>query len=592
MPTWWFLPLACIGGSIIWRRTGGRETRHRLYFYTGLGLFIGFGWIALPLAPLFAQSYRAFGFPYLTVFALDDVTLKTLIVVALIALVLFGERRPLSSIGIVRPHLWDFALGFAFFAIGEVAMVLFALALPHSYAASAVSSRALFLRLPLSMMLLMALGNGIFEEIAARGFAVERLSEVMHNTFSGASIALAINVAAHLPFWGWRATLIKVPALAAFLVLYLWRRSVIPCAIGHILNDAFPALLVAMTPMALKVLTPYLPVTQQGAAYYTKGNFDRAIQLFNSALARNPRDAYALQQRGLAYLNKKDYPMAFADLTAAVKLDPNDAEPYRHRAFAYMSRGEYDHAIADLAQAIRLEPNDPGAYEMRARIDLSQKDFTSAVSDYGRAIRADPTNADLYRRRGDAERLNRDYEDAILDYRRVLTFKPKDPDAWRDLASTYTANSEYDSALAALARALAIYPSTDTYHQRASVYRIQKRYDLALADWNRALAQQQDDPVAYNSMAWMLATSADPKMRDAKNALALAIKACELTGWKDGQSLDTLAAAYAAAGDFNHALEFQNKAIELMKPDDPVTNGARARLQLYEHRHPYIEASK
>ncbi len=63
--------------------------------------------------------------------------------------------------------------------------------------------------------------------------------------------------------------------------------------------------------------------------------------------------------------------------------------------------------------------------------------------------------------------------------------------------------------------------------------------------------------------------------------------ACKLTDWKNGSYLDTLAAAYAAAGDFDSAVKWQSKAMELVT----VKNKAefQSRLALYETHKPYRE---
>ena len=42
--------------------------------------------------------------------------------------------------------------------------------------------------------------------------------------------------------------------------------------------------------------------------------------------------------------------------------------------------------------------------------------------------------------------------------------------------------------------------------------------------------------------------------------VALATKAWELSGWKDASHLETLAAAYAATGDFDSAVKWQTAA--------------------------------
>src|ERR1700693_2853335 len=79
-----------------------RESSRALYFYTGLGLLLGFGSLLMPVGAVLSSLYGEL--PWLTIIGLDDVTLKVVIVVGLLALVLYGERRPLGSIGLKPPH--------------------------------------------------------------------------------------------------------------------------------------------------------------------------------------------------------------------------------------------------------------------------------------------------------------------------------------------------------------------------------------------------------------------------------------------------------------------------------------------------------
>jgi tetratricopeptide (TPR) repeat protein len=67
-----------------------------------------------------------------------------------------------------------------------------------------------------------------------------------------------------------------------------------------------------------------------------------------------------------------------------------------------------------------------------------------------------------------------------------------------------------------------------------------------------------------NRMAWTLATWPADESRDGKAAIALATRACELTEYKRPLMVDTLAAAYAETGDFQSAVKWSEKALQLV----------------------------
>ena len=61
-----------------------------------------------------------------------------------------------------------------------------------------------------------------------------------------------------------------------------------------------------------------------------------------------------------------------------------------------------------------------------------------------------------------------------------------------------------------------------------------------------------------------------------------------MTDWKYASYLDTLAAAYAEAGDFDAAVKWQEKALELLsKADEGFRKGMDSRLELYRVKQPY-----
>ena len=53
------------------------------------------------------------------------------------------------------------------------------------------------------------------------------------------------------------------------------------------------------------------------------------------------------------------------------------------------------------------------------------------------------------------------------------------------------------------------------------------------------------------------------RVRNGEKAVVLALKACELSEWKNPRYLDTLAASYARVGDFGNATKWQEKALQI-----------------------------
>lgn len=73
--------------------------------------------------------------------------------------------------------------------------------------------------------------------------------------------------------------------------------------------------------------------------------------------------------------------------------------------------------------------------------------------------------------------------------------------------------------------------------------------------------------------------------------MTLATKACELSEWKEGSYLDTLAAAFAESGDWENAVKHQQQAIELAT-DEEKKQGQQVRLEFYKTQKPYREGAK
>ena len=90
---------------------------------------------------------------------------------------------------------------------------------------------------------------------------------------------------------------------------------------------------------------------------------------------------------------------------------------------------------------------------------------------------------------------------------------------------------------------------------------------------------------AINNIAWILATSSDPELRDGDQALRHAEHAASASGHRDFGVLDTLAAAHAESGDFENAVRWQSEAIRLAP--ESYKADLRSRLNFYQNSQPF-----
>ena len=147
----------------------------------------------------------------------------------------------------------------------------------------------------------------------------------------------------------------------------------------------------------------------------------------------------------------------------------------------------------------------------------------------------------------------------------------------------------FDEAIGHFRPALQISPDDAKAHAGlGAALGAQGDVSAAIGHYTRAL-ELKPDPTALNNLAWIRATHRNAAFRDGDQAVALAERCCQLTGYRTANAVGTLAAAYAEAGRFDDAIKWQTKAIELAPA--PRKAGFRALLEFYRAGKPYRDGS-
>jgi tetratricopeptide (TPR) repeat protein len=148
----------------------------------------------------------------------------------------------------------------------------------------------------------------------------------------------------------------------------------------------------------------------RGAAYYNKGNYDKAIADFSQAIRLKPNFPDAFFNRGSADAKKGNKSKAKADYAQALRLRPDLAEVYHKRGSRH---GVSRRAIAYYDKAITLDSNFAQAYYYRGNVYSRNDDYDKAIADYSQAIKL---GLEIYTRRGDAYLEKGDLDKAIADF--------------------------------------------------------------------------------------------------------------------------------------------------------------------------------
>ncbi len=216
---------------------------------------------------------------------------------------------------------------------------------------------------------------------------------------------------------------------------------------------------------------------QEGTRLLANGQQDKAVERFQEAARRAPRDERPREELGLLYLRQQKPDEAMREFQAALQLAPGSLRAQLGLAQAYGAKGDTARAQLLMQEALGKTAQTAEGQATLADVCYQMKLYAPAVLHYQEALRRDPKLAEahnnlawLYATSEDPQYRN---PRAALEHaRRAVELTDwKDPNFIDTLAEAFYVNRSFDEAVRTQSRALKLAPDNREFQEHMEKYR-------------------------------------------------------------------------------------------------------------------------
>ncbi len=230
----------------------------------------------------------------------------------------------------------------------------------------------------------------------------------------------------------------------------------------------------------------------------------------------------------------------------------------------------------------------------QARQFGEQGDAEQALETWKEAFAIAPNDPEVQNSLGMAYFIHGDVAEALEHLREAIRINPQFAQGHYNLGMSLLHLGHPDQAMPELETDVRLEPRDAAGEEALAVVNDELgNTSDSLDHWRKALAIEPQRRSALLGLAWLLATTPEPGLRNGPEAVSLATKAQDLSSGSDPIILDTLAAAYAETGEFLKALTIANRAVDLavQLKDESLAHAIRSRMLLYGTNVPFRDQS-
>lgn len=301
-----------------------------------------------------------------------------------------------------------------------------------------------------------------------------------------------------------------------------------------------------------------------GVALGQLGRTQESEKHLQLAIDENPEYAEAHLNLGMELMVENRIPIAEREFRRALELKPDLTDAQINLGQALMAEGNLDGASGAFQETIAKNPEMASGYLALGKLKAVRNDAAGAIPQFEMALQKDPANVDAERSLGNVLLTTGRVDDAIQHLQRALTLDPANGDTDVALGIAYAKKGQLEDATRLFEKAVALNPSSaDAHYNLGKALVLSGSGSEGLAQWKLALEASPSDLRVLNDYAWVLATSRNDALRNGADAVRMARQAAELSNEQEPAVLGTLAAAYAEAGQFDKAVQVEERAVDL-----------------------------
>jgi len=324
--------------------------------------------------------------------------------------------------------------------------------------------------------------------------------------------------------------------------------------------------------------------------YVKPENVENAINVFNSALKRDPSFAAANAGLGEAYWRKYELThdkrwsnAAQENCYKGAERDSSLAAAHICLGRVFFGTGKYEKAVEEYRRAADLEPTNDNAYGGIAHSYEALGQLEGAEATFKQAIAARPNYWAPYNWLGIFYQRHARYDDAVAMYSHVISLVPDSFTGYSNLGGVRIMQGKYAEAIPQLQRSLEIRKTADATSNLGTVYFQLHRYVDAAAAFEQSTQLDPQNYVFWGNLGdayyWAPGRRAEAAAAYAKG-IVLGEEKLRVNP-KDAQVLSSLAMYHAMRGERKAALDDLDAALRLNpKSPDLLFNAAIVYQQL------------